>query len=190
MSHIRHTSVYTTRRAEPKGRTIGEFLREEISGPLGADAFIGVKEDDLDKFSDLQAWGMGKVLMQSFVPSSMGRKIDPSFMDFLRVFRLMKDATKTKKGTQKVTSQLTDINRIGNNENSRQGGCRGAAPAAGRTRKHEVAERAGKVRDELQHEVRELQRSHNFCQLQCIARIFRVARMGESPSANGSCSAR
>jgi CubicO group peptidase (beta-lactamase class C family) len=29
------------RRVDPEGRTIGQYLREEISGPLKADAFIG-----------------------------------------------------------------------------------------------------------------------------------------------------
>ena len=37
------------RRVEPEGRTIGEVLREEISEPLGARAFIGVTEEELKR---------------------------------------------------------------------------------------------------------------------------------------------
>ena len=35
------------RRVDPKGRTIGEILRYHISEPLGARAFIGLKDDEL-----------------------------------------------------------------------------------------------------------------------------------------------
>ena len=35
------------RRVDPRGRTVGEYLSEEISRPLEADAIIGVKEAEL-----------------------------------------------------------------------------------------------------------------------------------------------
>ena len=67
------------------GRLIGEFLQDEISGPLNAEVYIGVPESKLERCTDLKAWGIGKVLAQSFIPSSMGRKIEPNFKDFLKV---------------------------------------------------------------------------------------------------------
>ncbi|MCP3982915.1 MAG: beta-lactamase family protein, partial [bacterium] len=42
------------RRVDPGGRTIGEFLSEEISGPLEADAIIGVKEPDLGRIAKVR----------------------------------------------------------------------------------------------------------------------------------------
>ena len=68
-----------------RGRLIGEFLQDEICGPLGVEAYIGVPETKLNMCTDLKAWGMGKVLAQSLIPSSMGRKIEPNFKDFLKV---------------------------------------------------------------------------------------------------------
>ena len=52
------------RRADPKGRTMGEYLREEISGPLEADAFIGLKESELKRCCNQHVWEMGKVMRQ------------------------------------------------------------------------------------------------------------------------------
>ena len=33
------------RRADPRGRTVGQILRYHISEPLGADAYIGLNDD-------------------------------------------------------------------------------------------------------------------------------------------------
>ena len=52
---------------------------------MGVEAYIGVPETKLNMCTDLKAWGMGKVLAQSLIPSSMGRKIEPNFRDFLKV---------------------------------------------------------------------------------------------------------
>lgn len=41
------------RRVDPKKRTIGEFLEEELSGPLGIDAYISVPPHKLVKVKDL-----------------------------------------------------------------------------------------------------------------------------------------
>jgi hypothetical protein len=45
------------RRAEPSGRTIGEFLRDEISGPLNAGVIIGVREEQMSKRIQVKALG-------------------------------------------------------------------------------------------------------------------------------------
>ncbi len=45
------------RRADPAGRTIGEFLREDVSGPLEVDAMIGVREEDLPRISPVVPLG-------------------------------------------------------------------------------------------------------------------------------------
>ena len=67
------------RRAEPSGRTIGEFLRDEISGPLNADVIVGVREEQMSKRIQVKALGLGKHLLYSLVPRILGRKVVHSF---------------------------------------------------------------------------------------------------------------
>lgn len=44
------------RRADPRGRTVGQFLAQEVAGPLGLDFFIGLPEEvDLDRVAVLEA---------------------------------------------------------------------------------------------------------------------------------------
>ena len=42
------------RRCEPSGRTIGEYLRAEVSKKVGADAYIGLNDDQLENVADLK----------------------------------------------------------------------------------------------------------------------------------------
>jgi CubicO group peptidase (beta-lactamase class C family) len=63
------------RRADPAGRTIGEFLREEVSGPLNADALVGVKEHEMERVSKVSALGFGYQLLESLKPRFLGRRI-------------------------------------------------------------------------------------------------------------------
>jgi CubicO group peptidase (beta-lactamase class C family) len=85
------------RRVDPAGRTIGEWLQEEVSGPLEADAFIGVDESDLSRISPVVPLGIGFQLRQSMKPRALGRKIKNSFLQLmgrlLRVIVSMRNAT-------------------------------------------------------------------------------------------------
>lgn len=62
------------RRADPGGRTIGEFLAEEIAHPLDADAKIGVAEEELGRISPVVPFGIQRELAESFKPAKLGRK--------------------------------------------------------------------------------------------------------------------
>jgi len=78
------------RRADPSGRTIGEYLSEEISGPLDADAFIGVKEADLGRISKVWPLGFMFHLLESLKPRFLGRRIKHSFFRILaRVLKVI-----------------------------------------------------------------------------------------------------
>ena len=71
-------------RADPQGRTIGEFLRTEISGPLNAGVQMGLPSDeDLNRVSDLKNWSMTYVLGQSMLPYSLGSKVDLNLFELL-----------------------------------------------------------------------------------------------------------
>jgi len=78
------------RRVDPGGRTIGEFLREEISGPLEADAIIGVREVELDRISKVSPLGFGFQFLESLKPKVLGRRIVHSFLQILgRLLRII-----------------------------------------------------------------------------------------------------
>ena len=78
------------RRIDPAGRTIGEYLREDISAPLGVDAVIGVKEEDLGRVSKVSPLGIGYQLLESLKPKFLGRKIVHNIFQILgRLVRLI-----------------------------------------------------------------------------------------------------
>ncbi len=85
------------RRVDPAGRTIGEFLSEEIRSPLEADAIIGVKEAELDRISRVWLLGLGFQFLESLKPRFLGRKIKHSFLQLLgmllRIIPSMRHAT-------------------------------------------------------------------------------------------------
>lgn len=78
------------RRVDPAGRTIGEYLREEISGPLDAHAMIGVDESELSRISKVSPLGFGFQFLQSLKPRVLGRKIVHNIFQILgRIFRIL-----------------------------------------------------------------------------------------------------
>jgi len=74
------------RRIDPAGRTIGEFLREDISGPLEADAVIGVRESDLGRTSKVSPLGFWFMLLQSLKPKFLKRRVERNLIQILALF--------------------------------------------------------------------------------------------------------
>ncbi|MEE4302222.1 MAG: serine hydrolase domain-containing protein [Pseudomonadales bacterium] len=64
------------RRVDPAGRTIGEFLREEIAGPLQADVHIGVQEEDLARVASVKPLPQGRYLLELLKPPMAERAIE------------------------------------------------------------------------------------------------------------------
>ncbi len=86
------------RRVDPAGRTIGEFLREEISGPLNADVVIGVREEEMARISSVQMLGLGYQLLQSLVPRFLGRRILHNVFQILgRLIRVIPDMIRSRR---------------------------------------------------------------------------------------------
>jgi CubicO group peptidase (beta-lactamase class C family) len=78
------------RRVDPDGRTIGEFLREDISRPLDADVVIGVEESELPRIAKVVPLGLGFQFLQSLKPRRWGRKIKHGFLQLLgRLLRIV-----------------------------------------------------------------------------------------------------
>ncbi len=78
------------RRVDPAGRTIGEFLREDISLPLGVDAFIGVRQEELKRVSKVVPLGFRFQLLESFKPKFLKRRMEYNIFQLLgRLLRLI-----------------------------------------------------------------------------------------------------
>jgi CubicO group peptidase (beta-lactamase class C family) len=99
------------RRVEPLGRTMGEFLRDEISAPLGADVYIGLRDDEIDRVSQVAMLGFGYQFAQGLVPRAMGRKIELNL--WRTMGRLMKFRAGMKNSTsQKMPTPLTGMEKM------------------------------------------------------------------------------
>ncbi len=78
------------RRVDPAGRTIGEFLREDISQPLQADAIIGVKREELPRVKKVAPLGFWFQLRQSLIPKFLKRKMELNIFQVLaKILRLI-----------------------------------------------------------------------------------------------------
>lgn len=71
------------RRIDPAGRTIGEFLREDISERLEVDAVIGASESDLKRTSKVSPLGFFFQLLESLKPKFLKRRIERNIFQIL-----------------------------------------------------------------------------------------------------------
>jgi CubicO group peptidase (beta-lactamase class C family) len=67
------------RRVDPAKRTIGQFLREDLSAPMGADVHIGLKKEQLEQVAPISPLGLGKHLRESLKPRLFGRQVKDNF---------------------------------------------------------------------------------------------------------------
>jgi CubicO group peptidase (beta-lactamase class C family) len=79
------------RRVDPAARTIGEYLREEISGPLNADVIIGVKQEEMARVAEVEPLRFGDHMRKSMVSPS-GRSVVHSFWQLSRRIMAMAPA--------------------------------------------------------------------------------------------------
>jgi CubicO group peptidase (beta-lactamase class C family) len=78
------------RRVDPAGRTIGEFLREDISIPLGVDANIGVRPEDLPRVKRVTPLRFGYQLRESLKPKFLKRKMEHNIFQLIaKILRLL-----------------------------------------------------------------------------------------------------
>ena len=84
------------RRVDPAGRTIGEYLAEEISGPLQADVVVGLNGGQLARVSDITPLGIWRHLRASFRPKFLGRRVQHNFLQVMA--RLLKILGSVRRG--------------------------------------------------------------------------------------------
>ncbi|NRA00222.1 MAG: beta-lactamase family protein [Myxococcales bacterium] len=74
------------RRVDPAGRTMGEYLRDDVSRPLGADAMIGVESEDLSRVSEVVMPSLWRQILETLKPRALGRRIKLGFLQLLGRF--------------------------------------------------------------------------------------------------------
>ena len=65
------------RRADPEGRTIGEVLRDEVSGPLHADAYIGLADSELRRVAPYTTESALGSAWRVLLDTARGRRVEP-----------------------------------------------------------------------------------------------------------------
>ncbi len=85
------------RRVDPDGRTIGEYLRDDLCGPLQADVVVGVQDDRWAKVASVFPLSFGYQFLQSLLPRALGRRIVHNFLYVFTLFlRILPDFVKSK----------------------------------------------------------------------------------------------
>ncbi len=84
------------RRIDPAGRTIGEFLHEDISKPLEVDAVIGVSESELGRTSKVAPLGFLFQLLQSLKPKFLKRRMERNIFQILSLIVRMIPAVRKR----------------------------------------------------------------------------------------------
>ena len=74
------------RRVHPAGATIGEFLREKVSGPLGARAFVGVRQEELADYAPGKEMKMPFLFGHSLLPKALGSGVDYGPIELFSLF--------------------------------------------------------------------------------------------------------
>ncbi|WP_159819289.1 serine hydrolase domain-containing protein [Colwellia sp. 20A7] len=102
------------RRVDPTGRTIGEFLREDISNPLKADTIIGVKKHEISQISEVTPLGFGTQFLESLKPKFLGRVTPHNIAQIIgSIIKLVPSIyKKVKAGNPPVFSGITGIGFI------------------------------------------------------------------------------
>lgn len=72
------------RRVDADGRTIGEFLRDTLVGPLQADVIIGVPENLLGRISKGHPVGLGHYVKEGLKPQFLGRRVNDNVFNLAR----------------------------------------------------------------------------------------------------------
>lgn len=71
------------RRVDPAGRTIGEYLREDISAPLEVDVIVGVRKEELPRVKKVTPLGFWFQLRESLKPKFLKRRMERNIFQLL-----------------------------------------------------------------------------------------------------------
>jgi CubicO group peptidase (beta-lactamase class C family) len=89
------------RRVEPAGRTIGEFLRQEVSKPMSADVVVGVQEQERQRMFPVKPLGFGYQIWQTLLPRFLGRRVfHNAFQLFARLGKMIPAMIKGRRNSR------------------------------------------------------------------------------------------
>ena len=109
------------RRVDPAGRTLGEYLAEEISGPLNADAVVGLNDAQLRRVSDITPLSIRRHILASFRPKIFGRKVLHNFFQLMaRLLKVVLTARKNFSASKPPIQNMRSVNFF-NDERMRRG---------------------------------------------------------------------
>ena len=107
------------RRVDEQNRTIGEYVRQELSAPLGADVVIGLEESELVRRSPVSVPGIATWIIESLKPGFLGRKIERNFFQLLTLgLGFIRSARDSSRPSSRAF--LVDQNGLVNSFNSRE----------------------------------------------------------------------
>lgn len=150
------------RRVDPAGRTIGEFLREDISEPMQTDVIIGVRNTELDRIADVVPLGFGFQLLESLKPKFL-RKMENNLFQILAKLILFLPMLRNSRG-KRAPAPLKGMGEIKLTDH----------PASGNAT--------------LNQDITPSGTNTEFSGLNFFNEP--TFRMGETPSANANCTAR
>ena len=88
------------RRIDSGNRTMGEFLREHVSGPLGIDVHIGLKDGELDRVSPVKERALAAQLLDGLTPGTFARRVGLTYLEMLRRFWHLRNAIGSLRATR------------------------------------------------------------------------------------------
>lgn len=99
------------RRVDPDGRTVGEFLRDELSGPLQLDTYIGLEEHELSRAVAVSPLRARFLVREGLKPRFAGRRIEHNlFQTGIRIARLVPSMRRsTSRGMPKPITGMESV---------------------------------------------------------------------------------
>ncbi len=86
------------RRVEPNGRTIGEYLREEICEPLQARVIIGASLKEAQELKRLKSPTVGTVALHSLIPKPISHKVETSLWKMMKAAKAAGELKRNQEG--------------------------------------------------------------------------------------------
>jgi len=116
------------RRVEPAGRTMGQFLREELSTPLDADVYIGLSDEEIARIAPVVPLGVWLQVVQGLRPRRFGRSVELNLAQTIaKLWRLMRGMkNRTTKGAPVPIAGMQKLSVVNSPEVAR-----GEIPSAG-----------------------------------------------------------
>ena len=93
------------RRVDKDGKTIGEYLKENVCGPLGADVFIGVEETRFKDYEPCQEFKLSTLIKESLKTNMFGGAVDIGIVD---LYKIMDTFKKLSEGIKPAFAQHKD----------------------------------------------------------------------------------